>query len=111
MASGKSVAAGSGPPNIWEEYSRFYAACAAVLDRVELGEDRDAVLTEHELAELRIMALNLHALGRVLHGKRARDMDLLAERLDRVLASRGGDASAPTLDGEEPERDPAAMTG
>ncbi|MCY1535813.1 hypothetical protein D9M68_712350 [compost metagenome] len=55
------------------------------------------------------MALNLSALGRLLHGKRGRDMRLLAERLDQVLKRCGPEAAARDLDGEEPERDPATM--
>jgi len=110
MASGKSVPAGSGPPNLWEEYSRFHGACAAVLDRAERRRDQGSPLTESELSELRTMALNLGALGRVLHGKRARDMRTLAERLDKLLQARGSGVSAQALDGEEPERDPAAVT-
>ncbi|MGE8615382.1 MAG: hypothetical protein ACN6PF_24015 [Achromobacter veterisilvae] len=111
MAPEKSVPAGNGPPNLWEQYSKFHDACAAVLDRIELNGNQGIALTENELAELRTMALNLHALGRLLHGKRARDLGLLSERLDRVLENRGREASARTLDGEEPERDPAAVTG
>lgn len=111
MAPGKSVPAGSGPPNIWEEYSRFHEACAAVLDRVERRGDVDIPLTESERSELGTMALNLAALGRLLHGKRVRDVRLLLERLNRVLERGDAALSAPMLDGEEPQRDPATITG
>ena len=111
MAHGKSVPAGSGPPNVWEEYSRFHEACAAVLHRVERRGDVDIPLTESERSELGPMALNLAALGRLLHGKRARDVRLLLERLNRVLERGGAAPSAPALDTEEAQPDVETITG
>jgi len=111
MAPGKSATAGSDAPNLWQQYARFHEACVAVLDRIEQRADPHIPLSQNECAELRIMALNLGALGRVLHGKRARDMRQLAARLDRALAGCNRQTVAPALDSETPERDPAVLAG
>ena len=109
MASGKSVPAGVGPSNPWEEYSSFHEACVSVVDRAEFRRRQGVPLTKSEREELKTMAGNLAALGSLLHGKRARDLDLLAARLNRLLdgSKAAGSDSDCGLDGGE--SDPAAI--
>lgn len=98
--------------NLWNDYAKFFEACSGVLDRVEQHRDSGIALSESELSELRTMALNLNTFGRVLHGKRAREMRLLAERAERALGkAEAASALAPIQEDSESEDDPAAVTG
>ncbi|MGB3430554.1 hypothetical protein [Achromobacter sp.] len=111
MASNRSFPADGAPDNLWNEYARFHEACSGVLDRIEQHRDGGIALSESELLELRTMVLNLNAFGRVLHGKRAREMRQLAERAERVLGKAEVLPGAQINEERESEDNPAAVTG
>ncbi len=111
MAPNTSFPAHGEPENLWTEYARFHEACSGVLARVEQRRDGGIALSESEQAELRTMALNLNAFGRVLHGKRAKEMRALAERVERVLVNAGVVPHAVAKETTESEDSSAAVTG
>lgn len=98
------------PDNLWTEYARFHGACSGILDRVEQLRESGASLSDSESSELRTMVLNLNAFARVLHGKRAREMRLLAKRAERVLGCANAQHPAEIEEGGESEGDPAVVT-
>jgi len=112
MAPNTSFPGNSASDNLWNEYATFHEACSGVLDRVEQQRDSGIALSDSELSALRTMALNLNAFGRVLHGKRAREMRLLATRAERALAKADAASPlAPIQEDSESEDNPAAVTG
>ena len=111
MAPNTSFPANGAPDNLWNEYARFHEACSGVLDRIEQHRDSGIALSENELSELRTMVLNLNAFGRVLHGKRAREMRQLAERAERALGEAGSAAAARIKEESESQDNSAAVTG
>lgn len=111
MAPSTSFPAQGAPDNLWTEYARFHEACSGVLDRVEQRRDSGIALSESEQSELRTMILNLNAFGRVLHGKRAREMRLLAERAEQALGHADAASGVGIKEGSESEDNPAAVTG
>lgn len=111
MAPNTSLPAYGTPDNLWTEYARFNEACSGVLDRVEQRRDSGIALSESELSELRTMVLNLNTFGRVLHGKRAREMRLLAERAERALGNADAAPLAEIKQDSESEDNPATVTG
>ncbi|WP_143219533.1 hypothetical protein [Achromobacter xylosoxidans] len=111
MAPNTSFPANGAPDNLWNEYARFHEACSGVLDRIEQHRDSGIALSENELSELRTMVLNLNAFGRVLHGKRAREMRQLAERAEQALGKAGSAAAARIKEESESQDDSAIVTG
>lgn len=109
MTSRTSNPASGDPSNPWEEYAKFYEACEAVVSRVELRADQSIALTGSEQAELRTMVLNLGVLGRSLPGRKSQEMNDLAGRAQRAMARCMQPAAAVSIDGEEPEQDPAVV--
>lgn len=112
MAPSTSFPGNSASDNLWNDYATFHEACSGVLDRVEQHRESGIALSDSELSELRTMALNLNTFGRVLHGKRAREMRLLAERAQRALGNaEAASPPAPVQENSESEGNPAAVAG
>ncbi len=111
MAPNTSFPVNGASDNLWDEYAKFHEACSGVLDRVEQHRDSGIALSESELSELSTMALNLNAFGRVLHGKRAREMRQLADRAERVLGHAEASPRAQIKEESESEDNSAAVTG
>lgn len=111
MAPSTSFPGNSASDNLWNEYATFHEACSGVLDRVEQHRDSGIALSDSELSELRTMALNLNTFGRVLHGKRAREMRQLAERAEQALGKAGSVAAARIKEESESQDDSAIVTG
>ena len=111
MAPNTSYPAQGAPDNLWAEYAKFHEACSGVLDRVEQRRDSGIALSESELSALRTMVLNLNAFGRLLHGKRAREMCSLAARANLALGNTDAAIRGGIEQDDESEDNPAAVAG
>ncbi len=111
MAPSTSFPEDGAPDNLWTEYARFHEACSGVLDRIERHCDSGLALSESELAELRTMILNLNAFGRLLHGKRGKEMRVLARRANLALGRAGEGSLAEVQEDGEAEDSAATVDG
>ncbi|CAB3825975.1 hypothetical protein [Achromobacter anxifer] len=111
MAPSTSFPADGAPDNLWTEYARFHESCSRVLDRIEYHRDSGLALSESELSELRTMILNLNAFGRLLHGKRGKEMRMLARRANLALGNASDESLVEIQEGDEAEDNPATVTG